>query len=283
MASGANNTFRQVGIATGIAVLGAVFQAQIVAHTTAVLSKSPYGPEVLRRGGAQLQGALSSGEVRAAAAAIPIAGARDALLQAYHSGFSLTLNHLMEIGAVVALVGAVCGFALVRQRDFVIPGGPPAGGQPGGAAERRPEPRATSASPPSMLERFALEGPRVRLEPLTEGHIPALVEAAAIDRTNFDWTYTPDGPEQMTEYVRDALVKVASGAHVAFATVRRGRDRADPTWWSGPPASARSPSGSGPPVRATSAMACPMWSTSASPGWRDRPSGPRSTRRRSSS
>ena len=43
MASGANNTFRQVGIATGIAVLGAVFQSQIVAHTTAALAKSPYG------------------------------------------------------------------------------------------------------------------------------------------------------------------------------------------------------------------------------------------------
>ena len=44
MASGANNTFRQVGIATGIAVLGAVFQSQILAHTTAALNKSPYGP-----------------------------------------------------------------------------------------------------------------------------------------------------------------------------------------------------------------------------------------------
>ena len=43
MASGANNTFRQVGIATGIAVLGAVFQSQIVAHTTAALGKSAYG------------------------------------------------------------------------------------------------------------------------------------------------------------------------------------------------------------------------------------------------
>ncbi len=73
-----------------------------------------------------------------------------------------------------------------------------------------------------MLERFTLEGPLVRLEPLTEVHIPALVEAAGLDRTNFGWTYTPEGLEQMTEYVRDALVKVASGAHVAFATVRRG-------------------------------------------------------------
>ncbi len=131
MASGANNTFRQVGIATGIAVLGAVFQSQIVAHTTAALAKSPFGPEILRRGGAQLQGAMSSGEVRQAAAAIPIAGARNALLQAYHSAFSVTLNHLMEIGAVVALVGAVCGFALVRQRDFIIPTAAPTAAAPG--------------------------------------------------------------------------------------------------------------------------------------------------------
>ena len=43
MASGANNTFRQVGIATGIAVLGAVFQSQIVAHTSAALSKTDVG------------------------------------------------------------------------------------------------------------------------------------------------------------------------------------------------------------------------------------------------
>ena len=43
MASGANNTFRQVGIATGIAVLGAVFQSQIVSHTNAALAKTAAG------------------------------------------------------------------------------------------------------------------------------------------------------------------------------------------------------------------------------------------------
>ena len=73
-----------------------------------------------------------------------------------------------------------------------------------------------------MPEPFTLEGPRVRLEPLTEDHIPALVEAAALDRSNYQWTYNPDGLEQMTDYVHDALAKVVSGAHVAFATVRRG-------------------------------------------------------------
>ena len=48
------------------------------------------------------------------------------------------------------------------------------------------------------------------------------MEAAALDRSTYQWTYTPDGVEQMTDYVRDALAKVASQAHVAFATVRRG-------------------------------------------------------------
>jgi hypothetical protein len=73
-----------------------------------------------------------------------------------------------------------------------------------------------------MPESFTLEGPGVRLEPLREGHIPDLVEAAALDRRTFQWTYTPDGLDQMTDYVHDALSNVMSGAHVAFATVRRG-------------------------------------------------------------
>ena len=132
MASGANNTFRQVGIATGIAVLGAVFQTQIVHHTSAALAKTAYGEAVLRHGGAQLTAAMSAGEVNQVAHAIPVPAARTALLDAYHVGFSTTLNHLMDMGAVVALVGAVCAFALVRQRDFVIPTG--AGGAPGAGA-----------------------------------------------------------------------------------------------------------------------------------------------------
>jgi N-acetyltransferase len=72
-----------------------------------------------------------------------------------------------------------------------------------------------------MPEPFVLEGTFVRLEPLSEGHIPALVVAAAEDRSNYQWTYTPDGVSQMTDYVADALEKVAAGAHVAFATVRK--------------------------------------------------------------
>ena len=73
-----------------------------------------------------------------------------------------------------------------------------------------------------MPEPFTLEGTYVRLEPLAESHVPGLVEAASEDRANYQWAYVPDGPEEMAAHVRDALTKVAAGAHVAFATVQRG-------------------------------------------------------------
>ena len=41
MASGTNNTFRQVGIATGIAAFGALFESRISAHLTSALGHDP--------------------------------------------------------------------------------------------------------------------------------------------------------------------------------------------------------------------------------------------------
>jgi EmrB/QacA subfamily drug resistance transporter len=129
MASGANNTFRQVGIATGIAVLGSIFQSQIVSHTSGLLSKSALGSQVLHRGGAQLKGAMAAGEVQQAISSAKLpAAARSTLLHAYHIGFSGTFNHLMLIGAILALVGSIMGYGLVRQRDFVVLGAPGGGG-----------------------------------------------------------------------------------------------------------------------------------------------------------
>jgi EmrB/QacA subfamily drug resistance transporter len=133
MASGANNTFRQVGIATGIAILGAVFQSQIVSHTSNVLGGTAVGHAVLRHGGPQLVAAESAGEVRQAAARIPQPGGRAELLHAYHVGFSTTLNHLTIIGAIIAFAGSVGGFLLVRQSDFIVPAGQGGGGGGGHA------------------------------------------------------------------------------------------------------------------------------------------------------
>ena len=118
MASGINSTFRQVGIATGIAALGAVFQSQIRTRVTSALVASHAGQQLAVSHGGQLATALTSGQVRGAASGLPPAQGA-ALLHAYRVGFSGSLNELLVIGTVVALVGSLGAFLLVRQRDFV--------------------------------------------------------------------------------------------------------------------------------------------------------------------
>lgn len=142
MASGANSTFRQVGIATGIAGLGSIFQSQIQNKTLSALGSTPTGQSVMAHGGAQLHAAILGGGVRQAAAALPPAS-RTVLLDAYHSGFSSSFNTITRISAVIALVGSIGAFALVRQRDFVpsvaAPPVPPVGA-PDVAAPAMPTP-----------------------------------------------------------------------------------------------------------------------------------------------
>jgi RimJ/RimL family protein N-acetyltransferase len=79
-----------------------------------------------------------------------------------------------------------------------------------------------------VLEPFTLEGTYVRLEPLAESHVPGLVAAAAEDRSNYQWTYVPEGTEHTLAHVRDARAHVAQGDQVAFATVRRGQVPGEP-------------------------------------------------------
>jgi EmrB/QacA subfamily drug resistance transporter len=119
MASGANSTFRQVGIATGIAGLGAVFASQIQHKTQAALNTTAVGHQVAAHGGAPLNQALQAGAVRQAAQALGEGPARSALLAAYRTAFSGTLDELLVIGSVVAFAGSVAAFVLVRQKDFV--------------------------------------------------------------------------------------------------------------------------------------------------------------------
>ncbi len=148
MASGANSTFRQIGIATGIAALGAVFASEIQSKTLAVLHTSAAGQLVVQKGGTKLGLALQAGGVREALTSIPLPAARHALLNAYRIGFSSTFNELMIIGAVVSFIGAILGFVLVRQKDFVPsaqPGAPPAVGPTEPAGPSDPADLATVA------------------------------------------------------------------------------------------------------------------------------------------
>ncbi len=144
MASGANNTFRQVGIATGIAGLGTIFAGQMRQRVTASLLSSPAGRAVAELHGQHLATALASGQVRTAIRRWPPAQAH-ALLQAYRIAFSATFDHLVLIAAAIAFAGAVLSYVLVRQRDFVPARGPGAGSPPPG--DRRDGHPATAHRP----------------------------------------------------------------------------------------------------------------------------------------
>jgi EmrB/QacA subfamily drug resistance transporter len=85
MASGLNNTFRQLGIATGIAALGAIFQSKVGGNTF---------------------------------------GDAGHLSETAKSAFVSGLNSILEVGAVVAAIGAVLAALLVRGKDFVASGPP---------------------------------------------------------------------------------------------------------------------------------------------------------------
>jgi hypothetical protein len=90
---------------------------------------------VVSHGGNALQSAILGGGVHQAAAAIPSAASRAALLHAYRVGFSSSLNSIMLIGAAIAFVGSIGAFALVRQRDFVPSFAPPASSAPAAVSE----------------------------------------------------------------------------------------------------------------------------------------------------
>jgi EmrB/QacA subfamily drug resistance transporter len=121
MASGINNTFRQVGIATGIAGLGAIFQGRVEHKTQALLTAQGLpGPKAhsiahaiaTERGGG--------------------AGGSHAVAVAAQAAFVSALNEILLVGACVALAGALAGLMLVRSSDFAH------GAEPEAAPEAAP-------------------------------------------------------------------------------------------------------------------------------------------------
>ena len=118
MASGINNTFRQVGIATGIAAYGAIFQHEVSSRTLATLTKSGQLGAVVRGTHGQLQSTFASGSTGRLAQTLPPT-LRHALVGAFHTAFAGALNEILLIAAVVALAGAIGGLVLVRRSDFI--------------------------------------------------------------------------------------------------------------------------------------------------------------------
>jgi EmrB/QacA subfamily drug resistance transporter len=118
MASGVNSTFRQVGIATGIAALGSIFSHQVAAGLQDRLAGTPAAGR-----SDQIASAVTGGQVGAVIEQAP-AAARPTLADAATSSFVDALNHIGLIAAVLAfVVGALC-LVLIRQKDFVQQGAP---------------------------------------------------------------------------------------------------------------------------------------------------------------
>jgi hypothetical protein len=116
MASGINSTFRQVGIATGIAALGAIFESQLSSR----LAPQPAGTPV--RGHVHsIAHTVAGGGAQAVLSRVP-PGQRGAATHAIHSAFTGALNDILIVAAVVAFVGAVLALALIRSRDFATYG-----------------------------------------------------------------------------------------------------------------------------------------------------------------
>jgi EmrB/QacA subfamily drug resistance transporter len=108
MGSGINTTFRQVGIATGVASLGAIFQSRVDAKLTGLLPNAPDGLSEL----------VASGGSKAAAAVVP-PGQRAEVAHASTVAFVSGFNEIILIAAVLSFIGAAFGFFLVRSKDFV--------------------------------------------------------------------------------------------------------------------------------------------------------------------
>jgi hypothetical protein len=117
MASGVNSTFRQVGIATGIAAWGAIFQHLVNTQAPRFAQAvSAAGIHAQRpAGGGSFSDFISFGLYRRLGPAA-VGPGRDAFLHG--------LNHILVYAGVLAVVGGALAAVLVRPRDFVAHGVP---------------------------------------------------------------------------------------------------------------------------------------------------------------
>lgn len=114
MASGINDTFRQVGVAVGIATWGAVFLGRGADRVAELTAGTPAAEGERPR---LLVEAASSGSLETALGSVPVQ-ARDAVELAAREGFLTGVNDILVLGALLAAAGAVVALWLVRERDI---------------------------------------------------------------------------------------------------------------------------------------------------------------------
>jgi len=122
MASGINSTFRQVGIATGIALLGTLFSNSVRDDVLAKVAAVPG----LSGKATQVVTAIQSGQIGTVISHLP-APARVAVGGIARAAFTTGLNDILLVAAIIALVSGVISLAAIRTRDFA---NQPAAAQP---------------------------------------------------------------------------------------------------------------------------------------------------------
>jgi EmrB/QacA subfamily drug resistance transporter len=115
MASGINSTFRQVGIATGIALLGTLFSNKVRQDVAARVPGVPG----LSGNGQQIAAAVQSGQIKTTIGQLPahVRGAVDMITRA---AFTAGLDRILLVAAIIALVSGVVSLAAIRSKDFVV-------------------------------------------------------------------------------------------------------------------------------------------------------------------
>jgi len=114
MAAGINDTFRQVGIAVGIAAWGALFLGRGADKVSELAAGTPAADGDHPR---QLIEAASSGNLGQALTSVPD-GARETVSHAAREGFLAGMNEIVLLGAVLSLVGSVLALLLVREAEI---------------------------------------------------------------------------------------------------------------------------------------------------------------------
>jgi len=113
MASGINSTFRQVGIATGIALLGTLFSNNVGDEVRTRVAAVPG----LSHQGARIASAVQSGEIGSVIGRLP-GPERQAVGLITRAAFTTGLNRILLVAAIIALVSGVVALAAIRTRDF---------------------------------------------------------------------------------------------------------------------------------------------------------------------
>src|SRR5262249_22216074 len=113
MASGINSTFRQVGIATGIALLGTLFSSQVKSDVLRQVASH----QNLAHQGPKIATAVQSGGVSGLIAKLPPA-TRQTVADIPRTAFTTGLNRILLIAAIIALAAGVLSLLLIRGKDF---------------------------------------------------------------------------------------------------------------------------------------------------------------------